>query len=121
MRLSACLPCATRVFGPQGFSMHATERRFPPAARCAFTALALFLGGFALAQTPAPSARLLVSDVIITGNRQVPTQEIMGRLKTRPGLEYNPDTAQEDVRGLWATKKFGNIQVETRPDGDKVK
>lgn len=103
--------------------MHATERRFPPTARCAvLTAAVLLLGGLALAQTPTPSARLIVSDVVITGNRQVPTQEIMSQLKTRPGLEYNPDTAQEDVRNLWATKKFGNIQVELRPDADnKVK
>ncbi len=71
---------------------------------------------------PAPSGKVTVSDVVITGNRLVPTQEVMSLLKTRPGKEYSGDTTQDDVRTLYATKKFGNIQVELRPDGaDKVK
>lgn len=102
--------------------MPATERRYPPTVRCAAIAVAVWLGGMVLAQTPAPVSRVLVSDVVVTGNRLVPTQEIVSQLKTRPGREYNPDLAQEDLRTLYATRKFGNIQVELRPDGDgKVK
>jgi outer membrane protein assembly complex protein YaeT len=60
-----------------------------------------------------------VADVIVQGNRIVPTQQIVGQLKTRPGFEYNNDTVQEDVRTLFATKQFADVRVNfvNLPDG----
>src|SRR5947209_5712673 len=98
--------------------MQATERRLPPTARCAALAAALFLGGFLLAQAPSPPARVLVADVVVSGNRLVPSQEITGQLRTRPGNEYNPDVLIEDVRNLNNTQKFGNVEARIRSESD---
>ncbi|HKB38441.1 MAG TPA: outer membrane protein assembly factor BamA, partial [Gemmataceae bacterium] len=55
----------------------------------------------------------VVNDVIPQGNRSVPPQKILGLIRTKPGTEFNPDTVAEDVRKLYETKLFGNIQVKT--------
>jgi outer membrane protein assembly complex protein YaeT len=91
-----------------------------PAARCAGVLAGLLLAGLAcLAQSPAAQ---VVSDVIIQGNRLVPTEEIKNRIKTRPGVTYNANTVQEDVRTLYATHQFGNVYADKQDDGPgKVK
>jgi outer membrane protein assembly complex protein YaeT len=99
--------------------MHATGRHFPPVERCA-SVLALLLGGVAcLAQAPAPApvGRAVISDVIIQGNRQVPTETIRAQIKTRPGAEYKPEVVQEDVRTLYATRQFANVRAQEEQDG----
>jgi outer membrane protein assembly complex protein YaeT len=60
---------------------------------------------------PAP-AKELVADVIPQGNHNVPTQKIMSLLKTRPGGEYSQEVVNEDVRKLYQTGSFANIQVK---------
>src|SRR5688572_24042744 len=47
---------------------------------------------------PASSGPVLVSDVIIQGNRLVSTESIRGQMKTRAGREFVAETLQEDVR-----------------------
>src|SRR4051812_27240052 len=62
--------------------------------------------GHAAAQPPAPpppapppaSQKVIVSDVIIQGNRLISTEAIRNQMRTRPGQEYIPDVLQEDVR-----------------------
>ena len=67
------------------------------------------------ASMPSPSSpgRILVQDVIPQGNKTVPTQKITSLLRTKPGAEFNPDTVADDVRKLYETRQFGNIQVKT--------
>jgi outer membrane protein assembly complex protein YaeT len=99
--------------------MHPTGRHFPPVERCA-SVLALLLGGVAcLAQAPAPApaGRAIISDVIIQGNRQIATEAIRAHIKTRPGVEYNPEVVQEDVRSLYATRQFANVRAQEEQDG----
>src|SRR5262245_54226263 len=98
--------------------MRATDRRVPPAVRCTAMAAALLLGGLVAAQTPTPSKRTLVADVVVSGNRMIATQEIIGPMRTRPGQEYNPDLLREDVRNLNNTHKFGNIEARIRNEAD---
>ena len=38
-------------------------------------------------------------------------------LRTRVGKDYVPETLQEDVRSLFATKQFGNVSANTAEDG----
>jgi outer membrane protein assembly complex protein YaeT len=84
--------------------------------------LALLLcgpAGPAPAQAPATPGKYLINDIIPRGNRLVPTSKIMGLIRSRPGTEYVLETVNEDVRRLYETKQFGNIQVELQftPDG----
>jgi outer membrane protein assembly complex protein YaeT len=116
--------------------MHAMER-FVPLARCGVVVAGLLLfAGIGSAATdqslllrltarhgrgqpaPPPSPKLIISDVIIQGNRNVSTETIRGQLRTRPGQEYVAEIVQEDVRTLYGTKQFGNVVAETRADGD---
>lgn len=74
-----------------------------------------------LAQTPPD--KVLVADVIPQiipeGGGTVPKQRIMSLIQTRPGAEYKPSVATEDVRRLYETKLFADIRVVTQPAGDK--
>jgi outer membrane protein assembly complex protein YaeT len=105
--------------------MHATDRSCWPTLRWAgVVAGALLFGLAASAQTQTPTQaqapaaeRTIVSDVLIQGNRLVPTEQIKGWLKTRAGKEYVPEVTQEDVRTLYATKQFGNVYAKTEDDG----
>ena len=65
---------------------------------------------------PAPS-RVMVSDIVVQGNRQVSTEAIKNQMKTRVGLPYNVDTLQDDVRRLFATRQFGNVWADRQDDG----
>jgi outer membrane protein insertion porin family len=102
--------------------MAATERFLWPAPRLAGVLVALLACGTALlAQAPAGRNRVTVADVVVEGNRTVPAQEIIGLLKTRPGQEFQPATVDEDVRALYATRKFATVEPVLRdlPDGRK--
>jgi outer membrane protein insertion porin family len=65
----------------------------------------------------APLRGPVVSDVMIQGNRLVPTEEVRGLLKTRPGLEYTPEMVLEDVRTLYKSRKFANVYAEKQDAG----
>lgn len=101
--------------------MREPVRFISPLIRTAVVLGGLALGGwysFAQEASP-PPRRQIVADVKVSGNRRVATQNIISQLKTRPGVEYNPDTIQEDVRTLIATNQYGNVQARflERPDG----
>jgi outer membrane protein assembly complex protein YaeT len=66
------------------------------------------------AQAP---AKVIVSDVIIQGNRNLSTEFIRNRMRTRVGKEFNANVLQEDVRDLYATKQFGNVYADKEEDG----
>jgi outer membrane protein insertion porin family len=88
-------------------------------------ALVLAVNTGALAQIPDSSAapeRILVSDVLIQGSRQVPSEFIKNQMKTHVGKEYGPETLQEDIRTLFASRQFGNVWSDVVKDGPgKVK
>ena len=97
-------------------------RRIARAVRAAAKPGLVFVGllltsVLALAQTPAPSAPIIVSDVIIQGNRLVSTETIKNQMKTRPGRPFVPETVQEDVRALYKTGQFGNVWADKKDDG----
>ena len=103
--------------------MQAKDRKISSALRCAGVGLGLLLCGMVcLAQTPSPTpmpaGRVLVADVLVQGNRLVPTQQIMAQIKTRPGAVYSAETVQDDVRNLSATRQFANVRAEYRPEPD---
>ncbi len=66
--------------------------------------------------------RVIVSDVIIQGSRQVPSEFIKNQMKTHVGKEYVPETLQEDIRTLFSSRNFGNVYADAVKDGPtKVK
>jgi outer membrane protein assembly complex protein YaeT len=76
--------------------------------------------GFAQSQ-PAPGT-MLVEDVIPQGNRHVATQKIISVIRTRPGSDYSDETVKDDVRKLYETKLFANVQARTERTADnKIK
>jgi len=81
-------------------------------------AFALIGARASLAQAP-PDRKVIVADVIPIGNHNIPTQRIMGLLKTLPGKEYNYAVVQEDVARLAKLRLFRDIQVrdEATTDG----
>src|SRR5262245_25862944 len=64
-----------------------------------------------------PSDGPIVSEVIPVGNRLTPNQQIIGQLKTRPGLTFSPANAQEDVQTLRGAG-FGDVRVRTQTASD---
>ena len=102
--------------------MKATDR-FSSSLRRTTLALAglLVSAAVTLAQTEPPT-KVMIDDVIPQGNHLVPTQKIISLIRTRPGMEYKQSTIDEDVRRLYETKLFANIQVYKQPTPDnKVK
>jgi outer membrane protein assembly complex protein YaeT len=80
----------------------------------------LLCGAAGLAQN-APLRKLIVADIIISGNKRMATDVIKGMLKSRVGGEYIPETVQEDVRTLMATRQFGNVEARFKEvGGNKV-
>jgi outer membrane protein insertion porin family len=101
--------------------MPAKDRFNPPALRCASALLGVLLCGMAcLAQAPAPApaGRVFVGDVLVQGNRLVPTAQVMAQIKTRAGAVYDADKIQEDCRILSATRQFANVNVDVKPAPD---
>src|SRR4051812_5574503 len=105
--------------------MRATDRDCLPVRPGALALLGVLLSaavGFAQpAPAPGPPGKVLVADVIPQGNHAVPTQRIMNLIKTRPGAEYTKATVDEDVRRLYETRLFRNVEVRiVQADDAKV-
>jgi outer membrane protein insertion porin family len=99
--------------------MQAKDRFNPPALRGAGVLLGVFLCGIAcFAQPPTPAGQVYVGDVLVQGNRLVPTAQVMAQIKTRPGAIYDADKVQEDCRILSATRQFANVNVDVKPAAD---
>ncbi len=109
--------------------MNATDRFRSPTRRLAWgLGLAALFASAPAARTQTPAApvpvvqpgqpgKLVVEDVVPQGNHQVSAQRIMGLIKTRPGVEYQQETVNEDVRQLYNTRLFANVKVQTQPTG----
>jgi outer membrane protein assembly complex protein YaeT len=71
----------------------------------------------ALAQSPA--GKVIVDDVVVYGNRTVPTARIISQIRTHPGGEYNPAELAEDVRKLTESRLLADVRPWTKelPNG----
>jgi outer membrane protein assembly factor BamA len=69
------------------------------------------------AEQPAKPGRIVISEVIITGNQRMSTKQIKTHLNTQPGKEYKADVVDEDVRELYKTNQFSNITTFLQEDG----
>lgn len=72
-----------------------------------------------LAEAPGPT-RGLVLDVSITGNKKVKQTEIRRHIKTRKDRNYDEQLVQEDLRRLYATRKFHNVRVHKKVEPQGV-
>jgi outer membrane protein insertion porin family len=80
--------------------------------------LALFaLAGLVRAQVA--DHPVMVTDVIVSGNRTVNTNTILARLKTRPNRPYSVQLIEDDIRTLMATGEFLDVHAfpQQTPDG----
>jgi outer membrane protein assembly complex protein YaeT len=78
-------------------------------------------GTTAFAQVPNKSEIIaeVRPQVIPPGSQTVPNQKIMSYLRVRPGIEYDAEMINEDIRRLYDTKLFADIRVfkEQTTDG----
>src|SRR5262249_9306747 len=65
-----------------------------------------------------PAPRDTIADVIVQGNRRIPTEQIMGWIQTRPGQLCAPEVVEEDVRALYATDQFATVEADKRGGED---
>ena len=56
----------------------------------------------------------LVLGVSIIGNKKVKETEILRHIKTRKDRNYDEQLVQEDLRRLFATRKFHNVRVHKK-------
>jgi outer membrane protein assembly factor BamA len=54
---------------------------------------------------------------MIQGSQRMSAEQIKVRLRTQAGKEFNPASLDEDVRELYKTNQFSNIQTLSEPDG----
>lgn len=53
-----------------------------------------------------------VAAVRISGNKRVPTDQIMSRLRTRTNRQYDPDLIQADVQEIMRMRFFRNVKTK---------
>ncbi len=61
-----------------------------------------------------------VLGVSVIGNKNVKQSEILRHIKTRKDRTYDPQLVQEDLRRLFATRKFHNVRVQKKVEGGGV-
>ncbi len=69
------------------------------------------------AEKPSASGKVLISDIIISGNHRVSAEKIKAHLHTQVGREYNPSVVEDDVRELYKTHQFSNITPFLQDEG----
>jgi outer membrane protein insertion porin family len=102
--------------------MRATDHTSLP-VRLGFAALVGLAAGPSIAPAqpaaaPSGPRQVVVADVIPQGLQLTPPERVKHLIKTAPGAEYNKATVEEDVRRLYETKLFGNVQVRLQPTED---
>jgi outer membrane protein assembly complex protein YaeT len=88
-----------------------------PRASCLVALLATAaLAVCACAQTA--GRQEIVTEVVVTGNHNINTNVILGKMKTREGRPYEQTVAEEDSRALSATGSFRNVAIIPRSTAD---
>lgn len=62
----------------------------------------------------------IVADVIVKGNRTIPTHHLMRNIRTRQGRYFDPDILKQDVDQLWRMPEISRINgpyLNHTPDG----
>jgi len=88
--------------------------------RCMMTALAawIVLSPVAAAQSPASAAAqgMVISDVIIQGNKRIPSQHVLSWIHSRTGTTYDPNTVADDIKEISKTHQFYNVEMRVERD-----
>ena len=60
-----------------------------------------------------------IAEVRVAGNRRISTDDVLAYLRERPGQIFRPENLTRDVRELWDSGFFDDIEVdlERRADG----
>ncbi len=105
--------------------MMGTDGTATPKGRAAAVRIVLVLAlvsVLALVFGPGPSrgqqGKEIVADVVIVGNRSVPTDKALRYIHTRKNMEYSRATVQADLDRLADTHMFKNIRARTEPTSD---
>jgi outer membrane protein insertion porin family len=85
---------------------------------CTVLSLVFLTGTMAHARLRSPSvsvqiATSTVKDVVISGNRRIPTDRIRSELQTKTGDLVNLSTVSRDIRALYSLGYFDDVQVGT--------
>lgn len=72
------------------------------------------------APLPAQDGAPLVTSVAIRGQKRIELPAIQGRLTLRPNDRYTADAIREQVKILYGTGYFEDVQVETDPGATGV-
>src|SRR5581483_9347197 len=99
------LPMTGTAGGNEWVSSPAGKRVLVVALLCV---LAFCNGPSSTAQGP---GRRVVADVVVVGNRNVTTEQIMRLIKTRPGGDFTTGQLQQDVTSLVGTRMFRDVKV----------
>ena len=62
----------------------------------------------------------IIKEVLITGNKFLPTHHLTRNLRTRPGRYFDPDKLQHDVNSLWRMPEIKRVKgpfVDRQADG----
>ena len=51
----------------------------------------------------------IIADVVVKGNRTIPTHHLMRNIRTRPGRYFDPDKLKQDVDELWRMPEISRI------------
>jgi outer membrane protein insertion porin family len=87
----------------------------------ATAAVLCWLTAIPFARAQAPPDHAIVADVVISGAQRIPAETIRSMLKTRAEAEYFPDVLEQDMRALYATGNYSNVQCDRHVgDGGKV-
>lgn len=87
----------------------------------------LLAASVCLSQAPSPDASLpphgragkvFVADIVPRGLQNFPTARVTALMKTRVGSEYSKAVLEDDIRTLYKTNAFANIQVQTETTAD---
>ncbi len=89
-----------------------------------FLFLLVFLGIFLsldVANVRAQSPQLLVKAIEVQGNRRVDRDTILYKLKSKEGEPFSVDKVREDVKALYETGFFEDVEVDAQPFEGGVK
>lgn len=76
----------------------------------------LLYGERVTAQEADPPGKLFVHEVRIVGNKRMSTEQIQALLHIKSGEEYTTELVEKDVRDLYKTNQFSNIQTWVKPN-----
>ena len=67
------------------------------------------------------SSNGVVDEVVIAGNRRIPTETIKANIQTQAGVPFNEDTVKSDIERLRSLGYFDDVRItdDTGPTGGR--